>query len=326
MNQQVKQNLKLVLMITIYILLGVIGIYSTTLIFLTPILMVPMAIFLMSNKRNYKRDLLIHLIISIMLYLLTRSIAEPLLYIISVAVPAHIFVTCYRNKLALPQVAMYTGVCTVGVFCFYAIGMKYFNIDYIQMYNTFLDTAKEQYTALINQAMKIQNQPISNDMEEQLLLMRKQFSMSVDMLKYLYPSLLLQIGIIIGVVSTIFMTLMGRIKKWRMLPLSQFVQFKFSRWMGILLVISSFIALFVGEDSMTTAALAMNLYSFTVYLLQIVGFIALIMLIRKSKLNSTTKTMSIVLSVLVFFMMPFIMMLVGLADTLFNFRKVDIIV
>lgn len=326
MNQQIKQNFKLVLMITIYILLGIIRVYSTTLIFLTPMLMVPMAIFLMSNKRNYKRDLFIHLIISIVLYLSTRSIAEPLLYIISVAVPAHIFVTCYRNKLALPQIAMYTGIGTVGIFYCYIIGMKYFNIDYMQIYNTFLDTAKEQYTALINEAMNIQNQPVSNDIEEQLSLMRKQFSMSVDMLKYLYPSFLLQTGVALGVMSTVFITLMGRIKKWRMLPLRQFVQFKFSKWMGILLIVSSSIALFVGEGSNTTVALAMNLYSFTVYLLQIVGFIALIMLVKKSKLNSMSKTMSIVLSVLVFFIMPFIMMLVGLADTLFNFRKVDIIV
>ena len=50
------------------------------------------------------------------------------------------------------------------------------------------------------------------------------------------------------------------------------------------------------------------------------------MLIKKSKLGTTTKTMAIVLCVLTYFTTPFIMMIVGLADTLFNFRKVDIIV
>lgn len=326
MNQQVKQNFKIGLMIATYIVLGVIGIYSFTLIFLAPLLMVPMTIFLMGNKKNYKRDLLIHLIISLMLFLLTGNIAEVLLYLISVAVPAHIFVTCYRNKLALPQIAMYTGIGIVGVFYLYIIGMKYFNIDYMQMYNGFLDAAKEQYIALVNEALKVQNQAVSQEMQEQFSLMKKQFIMSVDMLKYLYPAFLLQIGVVLGVLSTVFITIIGRFKRWRMLPLNQFAYFKFSRWMGVILVISSFIALFVGEDSSSIVALAMNLYSFTIYLLQIVGIIALIMLIKKSKLTSSTKTMSIVLSVLVFFIMPFIMMLVGLADTLFNFRKVDIIV
>lgn len=326
MNQQTKQNFKLILMIGIYVLLGIVGVYSLTLIFLAPLLMTPMAIFLMGNKKNYKRDLFIHLIISILLYVFTNRIQEVLLYIVSVAVPAHIFVTCYRKKLALPQIAMYTGVGMIAVFYLYIIGMKYMQVDYIQMYNSLLDAAKSQYEIIFNELVANQNQAISAEMSKQLASMKRQLLDSVDVLKYLYPTLLLQVGVVLGVVSTIFITFIGRFKKWRMLPLVQFANFKFSKWMSGLLLLSGFVALFMGNGSNEVLALATNLYFFTMYLLQIIGLIASIMLVKKSKLATTTRTMVIVLCVLTYFTMPFIMMIVGLADTLFNFRKVDIIV
>ena len=50
------------------------------------------------------------------------------------------------------------------------------------------------------------------------------------------------------------------------------------------------------------------------------------MIIRKSKWSSGLKVISIVLSLMMFWTTPFIMMIIGLGDTLFNFRKVDIIV
>nr|WP_307993291.1 DUF2232 domain-containing protein [uncultured Niameybacter sp.] len=326
MNQQTRQNFKLILMIGIYVLLGIVGVYSFTLIFLAPLLMTPMAIFLMGNKKNYKRDLFIHLIISMLLYVFTNSIQEVLLYIVSVAVPAHIFVTCYRKKLALPQIAMYTGVGMIAVFYLYIIGMKYMQVDYIQMYNSLLDAAKSQYEIMFNELVANQNQAISAEVSKQLASMKRQILDSVDVLKYLYPTMLLQTGVALGVIGTIFITFIGRLKKWRMLPLVQFANFKFSKWMSGLLLVSGFVALFMGNGSNEVLALATNLYFFTMYLLQIIGLIASIMFVKKSKLATTTRTMVIVLCVLTYFTVPFIMMIVGLADTLFNFRKVDIIV
>lgn len=326
MNHQIKQSFKLILMIGIYVLLGIVGVYSLTLIFLAPLLMIPMTIFLMGNKKDYKRDLLIHLIIAVLLYVFTDRIQEVLLYMVSVAVPAHIFVTCYRKRLTLPQIAIYTGVGMIAFFYVYIIAMKYIQIDYIQMYNNLLDEVKLQYQTIFNELITVQDQLGSSDMSKQLVNFKRQLISSVDVLKYLYPAIFLQVGVVLGVISTLIITFIGKLKKWRMLPLNQFLNFKFSKWMSGLFLISAFIAVYMSNGSNEIRALAINLYFFIMYVLQIMGLIASIMCIRRSKLALGARRLGIVLCVLVYFTVPFIMMIVGLADTLFNFRKVDIIV
>lgn len=324
MNQDIRQYIKLITISVIYIVLGLIGIYSSTLIFLVPLLMAPMAIYLMSSKKNYKRDLLMHILIAGILYLVTARLDEALLYVISVAVPAHILVSCYRKQLPIPHIALYTGIGTVGLFYIYIIGMKYLQIDYIQMYNTILDTFKVEYIKLIEEMGQMSN--LSDQTMKQVEMVKEQLPNVIDVFKYTYPAMLLEVGVVIGLLSTAVITLVGRVRKWRMTSLTQLVHFKFSKWMVALLFIAGIIVQVSSNEQEALLALGINLYYFVSYLLQLMGIIAIIMLIRKSNWTSGLKMMSIVLSVMMFWTTPFVMMIIGLGDTLFNFRKVDIIV
>ncbi len=324
MNQDIRQYVKLLMISLLYIALGIIGIYSSTLIFLVPLLMTPMAIYLMSSKRSYTRDIIMHMMISILIFGMTMRLDEALLYLISVAVPAHILVACYRKQYSVPHVAMYTGIGTVGLFYIYIIAMKYLQIDYIAMYNALLDAFKVEYIKMIEEMSQMTN--MSEQMAVQIKVIKEQLPKIISLFKYTYPAMLLEAGIVIGLLSTAIITLIGRMKKWRMASLTQLVNFKFSKWMAGLFLIAGFIIQFSsgGNDSLT--ALGINLYYFISYLLQLIGIVALIMIIRKSKWSSGLKVISIVLSLMMFWTTPFIMMIIGLGDTLFNFRKVDIIV
>lgn len=324
MNQDIKHYMKVLMMITMYISLGVIGIYSSTLIFLVPLLMAPMSIYLMGSRKNYKRDLLMHAMIACVLYFVTRRLDEALLYIISVVVPSHILVDCYRRKLSTPHIAIYTGIGTVGMFYLYIIGMKYFQMDYVQAYNIILDTFEVEYIKLIEKVTQMSNVP--DQTLEQIKLVKEQLPNVIDFFKYTYPAMLLVAGVLIGLISTIIITLIGKVKKWRMPSLAQFVHFKFSRWMAILLVISGFIIQASSHEQESILALGINLYYFISYLLQLIGIVTLIVLIKRSNWSSGLKMMSILLSIMMFWSTPFIVMIVGLGDTLFNFRKVDITV
>lgn len=324
MNQNIRQYVKLLMISLLYIALGIIGIYSSTLIFLVPLLMAPMAIYLMSSKRNYIRDIIMHIVISIIILSMTMRLDEVLLYLISVAVPAHIFVACYRNKYSIPHIAMYTGIGTVGLFYIYIIAMKYLQIDYIGMYNALLDAFKVEYIKLIEEMSQMTN--MSEMMAIQIKVIKEQLPKIIALFKYTYPAMLLEAGIIIGILSTVIVTFIGRIKKWRMTSLTQLVNFKFSRWMVGLFLISAFVIQFSAGANDSLTALGVNLYYFISYLLQLIGIVSLIMMIRRSKWSSGLKVMSIVLSVMMFWTAPFIIMIIGLGDTLFNFRKVNIIV
>lgn len=324
MNQDIKQYINVLIIITIYISLGLIGIYSSTLIFLVPLLMVPMAIYLMGTKKNYNRDLLMHAMIAGILYFVTRRLDEVLLYMISVAIPAHILVSCYRRKLSTPHIAIYTGIGTVGIFYLYIIGMKYLQVDYLQAYNTVLDTFKVEYIKMIEEITQMSNIP--DDTLAKIQLVKEQLPDVIDFFRYTYPAMLLEAGVLIGLLSTIIITLIGRIKKWRMTPLTELVHFKFSKWMAALLVIAGIIIQVSSNEQEAMLALGINLFYFVSYLLQLIGIVAVIMLIKKSSWSSGLKMLSILLSVMMFLTTPFIIMIIGLGDTLFNFRKVDIIV
>lgn len=324
MNQDIKQYIKVLMIITIYISLGLIGIYSSTLIFLVPLLMAPMSIYLMGSRKNYKRDLLMHVMIAGILYFVTRRLDEALLYIISVAVPSHILVSCYRQKLSIPHIAIYTGIGTVGIFYLYIVGMKYFQMDYVQAYNVILDTFEVEYIKLLEKVTQMSNIP--DQTLAQIKVIKEQLPNVIDFLKYTYPAMLLEAGVLIGLISTIIITLIGKIKKWRMPSLAQLVHFKFSRWMAALLVIAGLIIQVSSHEQEAILALGINLYYFVSYLLQLMGIVTLIMLIRRSNWTSGLKMMSILLSIMVFLSTPFIIMIIGLGDTLFNFRKVDITV
>ena len=72
--------------------------------------------------------------------------------------------------------------------------------------------------------------------------------------------------------------------------------------------------------------LDMNLMYFLMSLLQIVGTLALIALLRKTSANSMAKGIGYIAIVFLFIFFPYITMFFGCLDAIFNYRKVKIVV
>lgn len=314
--------MNLVVLLIIYLLLGSIGVYSGTLVFLFPLLAAPLTIYLMSNRINIRRDIIFHLIVVAGLLVVTNNISEALLYLISVALPAHCITVLYRKNMSIPHMIMYLAITVMGVFYLYVICMKSMGIDYVQGYMTILDQYKTLQMQTIEELASI-SQTLTQD---QVNLFKEMIDGQIFILELMYPAIFLIIGVLLGTIQVGIITFVGKLKKWRLPAFRQITQFTFSRWMSILLIIALLLSqLTLGEND-PFIMLGINLFFFISSLLQMLGVIVLVILIKRKKWPFGTKVLVSITMVILISMAPTALMIVGFTDTLFNFRKVKIIV
>lgn len=319
MEYNVKANIKLFIIVAIYIILGILGVYSNALLFLFPLFNIPMIVYLMECKTNIAKYVLIHTIIIIGILVTTGSIISSLLYIIFIVLPAHIIVGCYHKDIELPYTVMYTGIIVTGVFYCYILGLKYLGVDYIEAYMSILT----QYPEVMASQMAQLAEAGAALSPERIAQMKMVFEAQSMVIKYVYPALLMITGLSVTVVNIVLLTAIGKIKKWPMQSLRQLGQFKFSRKMVFLLILG---ILVTASEAGAVSLMGLNLVFFVTAILQMLGLIVFVVLIKRSRAGRPFKIMTIVLSMLFFYLSPTVMMVVGIADTMFNFRKVKIIV
>lgn len=323
MEYRTKEKIYLIGILVGYILLGISGIYSTTLIFLFPILAAPLTLYLLRYRGRTSKCILLHLIIVLGIMLLTANMLEAIVYLIAVAVPSHIFEMLYRRRIPVPQIVMYVGVGTIGAFFLYVSVMKYMGVDYIQYYMTALDEYKELQLQLINELSKM-----TSDLREQegLTMFKDLIHAQVLVMETIYPAMFLLIGIFLGIVHMVIITIIGRIKRWQMQSLKQMGQFTFSKNMGILLIIAIIVSqVGIGEKEQLLL-LGINLFFFISSLLEVLGLLVLCVLIKRNKWSMGIKSILILGLFTIMTAFPQAFMIIGLADTFFNFRKINIIV
>ena len=323
MEYTTKDKLYLISIIVAYVLLGIMGIYSTTLFFLFPILSIPFTVYLIRRKSNIKRNLLIHLGVMGLLILFKVSLNDMLLYLVVVAVPAHLFYNLYSKRTPLPKMIMYIGTGTMGAFFLYVVIMKYIGIDYVAYYLMAVDEYKKLQFEMINEISSL----VGENADLSYLTTLKEFIYSqIIILKSIYPALFLIMGILLASIQMFIMVGIGYIKKWQMPPLRQLGQFTFSKIVGALLILSIVFSQGTIENSNEITILGTNIFFFAGTLLQFLGIIIVLLLIRKTRWHRGMKILAIfvILSLFSFFSPAFI--LVGLIDSLFNVRKMKIIV
>ena len=323
MTNLTKEKIYFISLIILYTLFGLIGMYSGSLVFLFPILATPLALYLMCFKIQTKRAILLHAIVVVAIVLLTGRIDEGILYLVTVAVPGHMVAHFYVAKTPVPKTIMYVGIGVMGAFYLYTIGMRFLGLDYVGYYLAFVEDYKTIQMSMIAELTK-------NITDEQVLSqfqgLKEIVSAQVIILETIYPGLFLLFGVILATIQTLIMTVIGKFRKWSLPAFRDITRFTFAKALGILLILSFIIAQFSfgGNDRLTV--LGLNLFFFLSSLLEILGFIAIIMLIKRKKWNKALKLIAVVFVIVLVFTFPTTFMIFGLADTLFNFRKVEIIV
>lgn len=330
MQINIRDTLKLILLLIIYAMLGSMHVYAGTLIILFPILALPMTIWMLSNKQDIKRDIFIHLGITFAIFLLTQSIDNAILYIINVSIPSYIVTTAYRKRLDIPHIIIYTTLGVTASVYIFVIARSYMGVNYLEGYFASLDAYKAMSIEIFDMLPKQNQGAVSAErmaaIKEMAELSKELVATQVMLLKHIYPALTLVVSMILSAIMIFLVTLIGKLKKWHMPTLKQIFHFKLSKGVPILLIIGLLLVETKGSYSDVFGMLGMNLFFFMQTLLQIVGIISLIMTIRKAKLSTLVKTMGIVLSFMVFFTAPMFIIMIGLFDTLFNYRKAEIVV
>lgn len=320
----VKDWIKLVLLVVFYISLGVFNIYNNTLIFLFPIIAIPLTIFLMGNKKNVIKENIIHIAILVGIFLLSGDYKQSLLYILGIVVPAYLVISLYRKKFSIPKIIMVVGVVMGAILVGYTVFAKYMGIDYIQIYLNAIDQYQDIQMKLFNELLA--QSSVSGLTEVDFNLLKDIIQTQVLVFKMVYPALFMLLCLFLSLLYIALITFIGNLKGWRLPTLKQLMYFRFSKVAALLIVVG---VLAMQLDTTTKGIWSMtgiNLYFLFSSLFQLVGIVAVVMLIRKSKLSGSVKVLGIIASIMIFYSMPLAMTVVGLGDSLFNFRKVENIV
>lgn len=320
MNYNTKDIIKMTMITIVYVIFGMMGMYSNSLIFLLPLLAIPMTLYLMSNSINVRRDLVLNILIGLLIYILTGSLPEVILYTLNAVIPAYIVAILYKKNLQIPQIIMYTSTAIAGTLCVYIVALKYLGIDYMQQYlellSIYQSTQKEVFES-------IQGYGVTN---EQINMLQELIKAQVSILKIVYPALIFIIIIWLVTIQISIVTVIGKIRRWHIPSLKQLVHFKFSKITALLFVIAFLLIQGTNMGESTFSILGWNIYFLINSLYQFIGFVSLVILIKRSKGNKVIKVVGVIITLILVYLSPSMLMMFGLLDTMFNYRKVKNVV
>ncbi|MGL4362069.1 MAG: DUF2232 domain-containing protein [Cellulosilyticaceae bacterium] len=322
MKQEKKERIQVIGLILLYAILGVVGLYSRTMVFLFPIIALPITIYLLGMKNNLKKAWIIHVAVMISILILTGSLVECVFYFCAVAMPVTIILSLSKKSATIPQYIMYIGVGVMSVFFIVVLIMRNLGIDYINMYLEIIADTQILQMNLIDEAMTLASDV---SMHEQFKAFKEVISMQYILLETIYPALFLLIGIFNAAIYQFLITRIAKIIKWNMPSFRQIAQFTFSKWMAVLFFLA-LILIQLQNDEPLLGLLGVNLFFFVTILLQFLGGMTAIVLIKRKKWVITKKILAYAIIGLLFSTIPTVIMMVGFSDILFNFRKVKLIV
>ncbi len=318
MDNQTKDNVQLFVMISSYILLATLGIYTPIVFVIFPILNLPMLCYLTKTNHKTYHHLIAQGIITGAIFMITGSFEQALLYLIFIAGSSYLMTYFYKKDFSLPHTFIYTGVILVGLFFLYTVGMKYVGIDYIGEYMQTLDWYEQTLIQQVNELAQL-NSSISNHIE----LFTTSVKVQMEMMRLLYPAMFLTMGIGFAFINMFFFSRINKIRKVPNRSLREIGHFRFSPRMVILLIAG--LSMFMVDRDLVFI-LASNLVLLSTALFQFTGFVTLIVFIKRSRATKAIKVLVGIVTVFAFYLFPIPVMLVGIIDTLLNLKKSEIVV
>ncbi|OOB77785.1 MAG: hypothetical protein BEN19_01220 [Epulopiscium sp. Nuni2H_MBin003] len=291
-----------VLMSAIYLILGILSFYSYLFILFIPVLIIPFIKYHTTNSLNIQHILLDSLTILLMA-ILNPTTSDAIIYATLVILPAYILVRCYKEKeVKLPQIIMYLTVTTwVGL----VIQMGAID-HYIYEYYTLIDEATIQ--------MQI---AMSGFSATELVYFNEILTLQNYILKLIYPTF---IFVVANLLSFITILLTYKIND-KTTSLSQLLEYRLNRFTLCLIALGWI--WFNHSMDYSLSVIGINLLVIMFFLYSLTGFFGIVSLVV---MNGRSLFMTFIAIIFFASFMPWFFLIYGLIDTVFNVRKVKVVI
>ncbi|MDF2615210.1 MAG: Protein of unknown function rane [Clostridia bacterium] len=322
MKQSSKSVTAFIGLILIYILLARAGIYSTAGIVLFPILSIPLAICLIKNKLPLGLDFLFNIAIILGIYLLTNSIQSVSVFIISICIPAYAVSVLHKKRVPLPNMIMYVSILMAVIIFIYIGIMKYLGVDYELQFRTSMDAVKQLYFEALETISRLSQE--TNVLETSM--MKELITLIIDTIKQIFPALILTGGLLLTTTQVIVLNMLVKKKGERLRSLKELFNFRLSKVTVILFFIAIMLLTFGQGIDEVVKILSLNIFFFLEFLMKVMGIVSILVLIKRSHVNTGIKVLGYMILVILIITPTSILMMFGCFDTMFNYRKAEIIV
>lgn len=312
MEEDKRNIIKLICLMILYILLSAIGVFGQIGTVLFPILAVPFAIFCIKHKIPVQWQVMFHLAVGISIYLVMNHILSVLIYVMSIVLPIYIILFLYKQEVPLPNMMMYGGlVLSVFIFVYFSF-MKGLGLDFEAYFSAIVDLVDKECIALLENGPNPQLKDVVHT--------------SLQTLRILYPTMII-LQVTFGFSLTLLIVNSFVRRSIKKLPSSKEIfAFRLSKVAVLLLFASMLLSDLKDQFSPAILVLALNVMNFLIILFECVGLLSLIAIITKAPIHLGLKLLGYLATILLFLIAPQIFMFYGCLDSLFNYRKVSIVV
>lgn len=323
MKQDTKGTLTLCALLVFYIVIAILGIYSIGNTILLPILAVPLTLYMIKNTLGINTHILYHVAVLLSIYALTGRIESLLIYIVGIGVPVYAVSYYYKKKYPLPNTIMYAGVISAAAFLLYQVIMKEFGVNYELQYILLTEELKTVLLPMIISQFTAASSIVDKGVEVQIA---QTFIGNFDLIKQLFAAMLIINAFICTIVQVLITHVILRRKDKELPTLGQLLDFRVSKVLLVILAGAIFLMAMTTDSLSGTMILGVNLVVVIYMLFMLVGFLSVIGIIRKSSINKGLKIISGIFLGVLIMLSPTLLILFGFLDTIFNFRKVTIVV
>lgn len=327
MNINARSIGSMLCLVAVYIVLGMLGIYHAMEIVLFPIITIPLIVYFIRNRLSKIQHIVFQSIIIIAVYLTNSSMNCVLIYLAGICIPAYVILYLYTEELSLPNIIMYATVLLSAVTLSFFIIMKYMGMDYEAYYLDVLDIIKNISIDDIQEWLLSQNLGLELNSIAQLSLEMKQTMKSViEIMQIVYSGLIILQLLITTGITVIIVNMIIRRKNKQTHSLVELLNFRLSKISVFILFISTMI-IALNRDGLTRwSVLSLNVAFVLMALFQIAGAFSLVAIVSRAHINKGIKILGIITILILLSISPYLVMFFGCLDTIFNYRKVKIVV
>lgn len=327
MNLNIRSIVSVLCLIAIYIGLSMVGLYHMIGTVLFPIISVPAIICFTINTLNKRQHIVIQMAIIMGIYLTTSHFVCILVYLVSVCVPTYVILYLYQEKFPLPNIIMYATLSLSVVVLLFFIIMRSLGMDFEAYYLSILESIKLVSLDDMQEWLAIKNAGLTpSNIAELSLQMKEVMNSVIDIMQSVYSALIILQLLITTGITVIIVNVFSRCKNKQFPALAELLNFRLSKISVLILFISTLIISLNGDEGAKWSMLSLNVAFFLMTLFQIVGAFALIAIVSRKGISKGIKILGIVTVFILLSISPYLVMFFGCLDTIFNYRKVKIVV
>ena len=323
MKQDTKRTFILCTLLILYIILAILGVYNVGSASILPILSVPYALHIAKNNYSIGIHALYNVTAGVAIFSITGGVESVIIYIIGIGIPAYAASCFYKKKLSLPSIIIYTAIINASAMLLYQVLMKVLGVNYELQYILYTEKIKTVFIPILMEQVANINGMVDKNFELQLT---ETLINNFELIKQLFSSLLIINAFVCTTIQVLIMHGVLRIKDKSLPKFGELLEFRVSKVVILFLVVAMTLVGTASNASSGTVILGVNVLVVTYMLFMILGLLSMIGLIRKSSVNKGMKVMSSIFLVIIIMFAPTLLILNGFLDTLFNFRKVTLVV